>query len=29
MAYLLRRPFTVISVLPDDDSYGRVQHAPR
>jgi hypothetical protein len=26
MAYLLRRPFTVISVLSDDDSYGRVQH---
>jgi hypothetical protein len=27
MAYLVRRPFTVISVLADDDSYGRVQHA--
>lgn len=28
MAYLVRRPFTVISVLSDDDSYGRVEHAP-
>jgi hypothetical protein len=27
MAYLVHRPFTVISVVPDDDSYGRVQHA--
>ncbi len=27
MAYLLRRPFTTISVIADDDSYGRVQHA--
>lgn len=27
MAYLLRRPFTTITVIADDDSYGRVQHA--
>jgi hypothetical protein len=28
MAYLLNRPFVTISVLPDGDSLGRVQHAP-
>jgi hypothetical protein len=28
MAYELGRPFVTISVLPDEDSYGRVEHAP-
>lgn len=28
VAYLLRRPFKSISVIEDDDSYGRVEHAP-
>ena len=27
LAYLLRRPFTTIGVIADDDSYGRVEHA--
>src|SRR4051794_25702935 len=28
MAYLVGRPFTTITVLPDDDALGYVQHAP-
>lgn len=28
MAYLLRRPFTEISVVEDDGTFGRVRHAP-